>query len=142
VRLPRPRFTVRRMMVAVAIMAAVLGAGKWLIGLERRRGLFLDRASSHRATVRYYASRIALLRQRAAEASHHVAYYSRRRVPHFSRQEAEEQRRCYEAFVRRLSIEERRSERKLLDHIGLARKYERAAARPWLDIPPDPPMPD
>jgi hypothetical protein len=44
-RVPRIRFTVRRMMVAVAIMAVLLGLFGWM---DRRAGLFRERRDFHR----------------------------------------------------------------------------------------------
>ena len=43
-RLPRPRFTVRRLMVAVAIVGVLLGAS---LGLQRRRGWLQGLSERH-----------------------------------------------------------------------------------------------
>jgi hypothetical protein len=47
-RLPRPRFTVRRLMVAVAVVGMVLGSG---VEVVRRWLLFRERAAQHAQLV-------------------------------------------------------------------------------------------
>ena len=51
-RMPRVRFTVRRMMVAVAVLAVVLGAGE---ATRKRRSRFGREAGFHGAFMRLYA---------------------------------------------------------------------------------------
>jgi hypothetical protein len=48
-KLPRVRFTVRRLMVAVVIVGLMLGLGAWM---ARRSAEFRKRAESHMRTVR------------------------------------------------------------------------------------------
>ena len=46
-RLPHVRFTVRRMMVAIAVLAIVLGCTIEAIRAKRRRDVFLNMARAH-----------------------------------------------------------------------------------------------
>jgi hypothetical protein len=48
-RLPRPRFTVRRLMVAVAVVGLMFGFGAWL---ARRSAEFQKKSDSYLGTVR------------------------------------------------------------------------------------------
>jgi hypothetical protein len=49
-RLPRPRFTVRRLMAAVAVVGLMLGSSTWL---GRRAASFREAAISHRAQAQH-----------------------------------------------------------------------------------------
>ena len=100
--LPRVRFTVRRMMVAVAIAGVLVG------GLRMRR---------------LSAVYQALSESNANDEDFYLAALSDRfKLGHPS----------YE-----------RTFRDRLDyHRSMRVKYERAARRPWLPVPPDPPEPE
>jgi hypothetical protein len=107
-----PRFRLRTLLVAVAVAAVVLGA----VMMARRAGDRRARAIRHAKAE--------------AEARRHLDAYRGGRV---------ELPRC-------LTLEEvealtSRIEESVVFHAGMARKYERAAARPWLTVEPDPPEP-
>jgi hypothetical protein len=114
-RMPRLRFTVRQMMVAVATLAIVLGV--WLWG-ERRRAHFYDLAEWHRHHVL-----CVIVKTPGPDGKwvYETTYMPRKkgdpRVP--LRQQ-------------RISAWHR--------EIGL--KYWQAARHPWLPVQPDPPGPE
>jgi hypothetical protein len=113
-RLPRPRPTIRWMMVLVAVAALALS-----VEATRRRMANLSLAYLGRA--REY-ERKAILASANAVESEYWAHHSRTPDPKYAR----------------LSIGYRRLSE---FHRTLKRKYERAASPPWLPIASDPAPP-
>ena len=113
--IPRPRFTVRRLMIAVAILALLMGGA--LKFREWRRF-----AATYRAKAQEHADVESMLRSIAAidgDASP-VDISLAPNTP-----------------TKRFPI------RDVADHEArLRRKYERAASRPWFPISPDSPTPE
>jgi hypothetical protein len=108
-----PRFSLRWLMVAVAVAALLLGG----VVLWRKRILHLERANveaasemQSRALIKVYGSAVT------TSAAPSVAEGYRHWVEVF-REEAD-----YHGMLRR--------------------KYERAARYPWLSVAPDPPRPE
>jgi hypothetical protein len=108
-----PRFRLRTLLIAVAVVGVVLGAGM----MRRRRSILHEKAAHHRAIGRRQAAKVRGIEELARAAT--------------TAREAAETR----ADAR---VEARIGEY----HAALARKYQRAAARPWLPVAPDPPPPD
>jgi hypothetical protein len=110
-RVPRVRFTMLRMMVAVAIPAILMGGWK----MKRERQLRLGQVAFHanlegdfQRLLKFIEPRVAELRAKGVEGP-------------FGAQE---------------------NYRAMLDHSSrMRRKWERAAARPWEPVDPDPPQP-
>ena len=125
-RLIRPRFTVRRLMVAVAIVAFALG------GLEslRRYRAMVALSESYSQTARMYSATVALVLGDAScwdripsekkKIPDPYPFYTLDDAAHHARNSREKARR----------------------YRALAAKYERAARHPWLPIAPDPPEPE
>jgi hypothetical protein len=91
-RMPRPRFTVRRMMVAIAVLATVLG-----LGIEHRRNLrrsrFLQDAEEARnLELGCRLNALAFQRRASRERSHPV----NKRLAELNRQKADYYRRIWE----------------------------------------------
>ena len=115
-RVPHVRFTMRRMMVAVAIAGVVLGARRKSVALQQRAAVhatqeqeWLATASIHQQWARRSLNLTGMLRcLRQAESDRSFVEYCRRRADYSAR---------------------------------LRRKYERLSWRPWLPIEPDPPVP-
>ena len=101
-RVPRVRFTVRRMMVAVAIVAIIMGA----VDLWQNSVSYRSKIAHHAQMER---SSVFVIGGDDTPAAH------------------EELARVSRAWTEH--------------HATLRRKYERAAARPWKYVPPDPPDP-
>jgi hypothetical protein len=134
-RLPRVRFTVRRLMIAVAIIAILCG-----VGLQIRLAIRLSRLSAE------YAQRVAKFADfestwRKSERHH--------------RQRGEELRKLVDdprqgvggpEFWRRQAKGEADEAEKLKSladfHASMKAKYQAAARRPWIDVEPDPPWPE
>ena len=118
--LARVRFTVRRMMVAVAIAAIALG---WTVILDR--GIESDWGGPSEIEVRRQAfERQAAYRE--AERVSSVAYLWNR----------------YVYTNRRGHMMSDASVRANDWHVALAEKYRAAARYPWLPVVPDPPEPE
>jgi hypothetical protein len=125
-RLPRVRFTVRRLMIAVAVVAVLIGAG-----ISVRRSIFLSRE--------------------AAACSGFESFW--RDQGHYSRKAAEDYSRIakmstdsnFASELRGLardSAEQAEHDVERADYFGrLKAKYEAAVRRPWLSVEPDPPNP-
>jgi hypothetical protein len=112
-RLIRVRFTIRRLMVAVAIVGMVLGTVE---GLRRRRELFEQRAGM-------FAQKVS--DEITAEQNYRMARRGNRPGSAF----------YYDGRTTTAHYE-------LVDHYSALReKYDQAAARPWLVVAPDPPEP-
>jgi hypothetical protein len=113
--LPRVRFTVRRLMLVVAIIAVALGGGVWVVEMMRLSHAYRLRAALHVQKHRHLLS-----------------------VPHGR----------FEGALATISMSlglEKAYERRLRSiayHVSMKQKYDRAAARPWLVLSPDPPEPD
>src|SRR4051812_4701110 len=128
-RLPRSRFTVRRMMVAVAIIAVSVGVPV---------GMAHSRAQAARELAGRYRERAAFHRREAAwllgmARSGSILMADTRedgiwRTPKIS--QAEEERR----FSRWPS---NRIKARAAWHSAVARKYEDAALDPWWPVAPD-----
>ena len=150
--MPRVRFTVRRMMVAVAILALLLWGG--LVEIPRLRGLARDhraRAARHAATqkrlldffrdqdvCRVYWSALAVDRQEGADAAlcPDVPDGPADAVETWA--ELAAQARDQAAWHARSIVQEGPKS----EYFARMRwKYERAARYPWLPVVPDPPEP-
>ena len=111
--LPRVRFTVRRMMVAMVVMAVVMGAVE---GLRRRRESFQRRAEMFAQKVS-----AAILDEQDYRTSRRG---NRRGSPNY--------------YDNRTTV----AYDQLVEHYDALRvKYEQAADRPWWFVAPDPPEP-
>jgi hypothetical protein len=146
-RLPRVRFTVRQLMVAVAVVAMLLFSGIML----RRRSDFLEKAEecqseyeNHWAAWRefsdvacYYRVRLDRL-QRGKFSDHRDLDPERNLGSDLTLPELIcKMRRRYEGYE-----EYAAGEAKLVSHFSrLKTKYRKAAARPWSPVEPDPPEP-
>src|SRR4051794_11049283 len=108
---PRVRFTVRRLMVAVAVVAVCMG----LLTMRQRAATRRARALSHAA--------------KADERRVVVAVWRRGnvRLINITREQAE--------------ADVGRCERAATYHEAMRRKWEEAARHPWLAVEPDPPEP-
>jgi hypothetical protein len=112
--LPRVRFTVRRMMVALVVMAVALGTVE---GLRRRRESFQRRA-------RMFAHKVSA--EIMAEQNYRTSRRSNRRGSAF----------YYDGRTTAAYYQ-------LVEHYDALRvKYEQAAARPWWFVGRDRPEPD
>jgi hypothetical protein len=125
-RLRRMRFTMRRMLIAVASMALLMG-GLRLVCL---RSVYREAALAHTA----YENLARTLQEVAEnegknERELQIAFG----VEVEPESEAVKARRAADARVNRKTAEY---------HAALKQKYERAASRPWVLLPPDPPPPE
>jgi hypothetical protein len=161
-----PRMTTRRWMVAVAVVALSLGGSLYTVRLKRKRDRCLARAAWHstmEADALRSLARVAGLFARpepvpAPKTDDELAWAIDRVLglpirgwgpseeDHGLREEQEAKEHAMAASRSRVVAEFRRREsvrlRKQVDyHAVLARKYQGAASRPWLAVPPDPPEP-
>ena len=113
-RLPRPRFTVRRLMIAIAIVAVFLGVWLWA---ERRRARFKALAHWHDMQVVYVV--VEYLLPDGSCIFEVTSLPQKIGDPHVP---PRQQRICTWNYQ-------------------LAQKYRRAARYPWLPVEPDPPEP-
>ena len=115
-RLIRPRFTVRRLMIGVAIAAILLGGSLRGSRLWKRSEFFGSRAASHEVAVKRLSRHVFI-----------AEYALKTRTAEFE--------------ARMWATQAEFSRKQLAHHRNLARKYRRAAARPWLRVANDPPEP-
>ena len=116
-RLPRPRFTLRRLMLAVAILALLLGV--WLWG-ERRRARFSALAGWHERQVLW--NLCVIVGYPGPDGEYIYEAQARSQMPGNPPMSPHQQR---------ISTW----------HYQIAMKYYRAARNPWLPVEPDPPPP-
>ena len=114
-RLHRVRFTVRQMMVAVAV-AAVLAVG---LSLWRRRQLYLRVAEQHAVAVAIFSIDSPMARPARSPLGRTPASALLTLDEHF-----------------------RVADLRVAYHAALRRKYERAARYPSFPVEPDPPEPE
>jgi hypothetical protein len=122
-RVPGVRFTVRTMIVAVAVVAGCFGVE----AMKRRSRDFRDQAESHKRE----AGEIAIELSPDPDGRWEVFWFSK--DPH-----PPEPARYSPTELRDWQVSK---ERRIAYHVMLYQKYRRAAARPWLPIEPDPPEP-
>jgi hypothetical protein len=152
-RLPRVRFTVRRLMVIVAI-AGVLSGG----------GILLRRSISFAGIAKYHASREAIFRAKYQETEDRYRTFLNDPSYHFKEDLGKNHIEGEIAKAKLLWPQIREFSRKhpnaCLDisctsaesfwrasawasfHATLAKRYERATRNPWLLVAPDPPEPE
>ena len=119
--MPRVRFTVRRMMIVVAIVAGMLGVSTWMLRTRVRERRYRAMAAQHAQEAARYQEYMDTYPAFVAELK--AGGIAEADIP--------------SQFG---TIEWRRRRR---DHYSaLQRKYEEAAIRPWDPVPPDPPEPD
>jgi hypothetical protein len=118
-RLPRVRFTVRRMMVATAVLAISLFSGIWLTRIGHLTGMYEQRALYHAEQER--ATRLAI----------------ENTLDHFRRVVKDPEKDPVFQHLSRLQITNPRADY----HAALREKYEVASRRPWRPVAPDPPPP-
>jgi hypothetical protein len=117
-KLPRLRFTVRRMMIVVAVVATLLAAEK-MRRVRRERSL---KAADYAAEAKSWSDDASEVESMLVKPRSRSDAASRQRLA-----ELDEVARNYR--------DHERSNREL------ASRYARAAARPWLPIERDPPEP-
>jgi hypothetical protein len=111
-RFPRPRLTVRRLMIAVAVLALLTGVIAMLIQSER-----------HRQRAVYHA-------KMELETRHLINFYQGDLVLQRGENRAD--------YPAKLVLFTARN----LYHSEMKRKWEDAAHHPWLSVAPDPPEPE
>jgi hypothetical protein len=131
-RLPRLRFTVRRLMLVVALV----GAGMWGVKLWRLSREHAGRARSAWASEGFYR----LVNERSLKNAIRCEELAAR-MPY----EDPIRRDWFAVSMQQLALESREDAVKWLAKAGhyaaSARKYERAARYPWLPVEPEPPEP-
>jgi tetratricopeptide (TPR) repeat protein len=161
-RLPRVRFTVRRMIALVAVIALVLGVSIGAFRLNRQRDIYLKLASEHEQLEVLYRN----LEQSDLEMAQFNESLPGTDESSRTRFDAQAKSRPIAgsprvrelkkrtgnlladiARQRRESVEQNRagaalSHKTAMHHAALKQKYLAAAARPWRSVEPDPPPPD
>jgi type II secretory pathway pseudopilin PulG len=122
----RLRFTVREMLIATAIIALLMGAGRllWLSSVYRKAALAHAAAENLARTLQS-----AVENEGDAVRELQVAFD----VQVEPDSEADKARRAAAVRVNQKTAEY---------HAALKHKYERAAAHPWMPIDPDPHPPE
>jgi hypothetical protein len=110
---PRVQITIRRMMIAVAVIALALGCGVWVVELTRLSRAYLQKSMMHVNEERRARRAIATLL------------------------ESDRLDGANGSRVRSLVWQELVA----AHHGDLAKQYRRASERPWQSIPPEPPPP-
>lgn len=141
--LPRTRFTIRTLMVAVAISGTILGVGIGLVHMRNRSAYYQSRAADSATKETLYANHVRQLETTAADSDRVAGEYSReakkrsgperifliasRPLFHGSTETAKKNAEKCKRIVEYYSM--------------LKTKYQAAASRPWLSVSPDPPPP-
>ena len=141
-RLPFGRFTVRRLMIGVAIVAMLLGIEREICRVIDRAREYKRLAQSHQRAENFYRQTIRPFIERATENTTHEAVRTARRSMGRARSTSQV------PLVGRLSILERNdgnSIREISDkikhHYTLRIKYEKLQLHPWEYSMPDPAPP-
>jgi hypothetical protein len=133
-RLPRGRLTVRRMMIAVAVIALAFEAFLWAERIRARQASYRGWAAVH---ARHAQRWLTLARRNEDQPDNPKLPPTLMADPEF--------RAHWEKGVAAWRIQRGpiigAQRRNAAYHASLADKYERATSRPWLPVPPDPPEP-
>jgi hypothetical protein len=142
--MPRPRFTIRRMMVAVAGVAVACEVANLAWASERYRSLashYSRRAGASLVAAAVFQDAIPQAEDDVRFAEQMIRWSrEKHRSEDWIGQQVDERarlQRVVEDYKER--VDQGRREAKY-DH-QLASKYERAARYPWLPVAPDPPEP-
>jgi hypothetical protein len=134
--LPRLRFTVRQLMLAVAVAALLTGG----IVLARRSAHYRREAEFHsRAAARLRAEQRS--KASTARAGREQAEMWTRRARDAGSKTAAQAVEDTAPGIAPYEAAARAAGATADNHDLLARKYERAARYPWLPVEPDPPQP-
>jgi hypothetical protein len=120
------RFTVRQMLIAVASVGLLM-AGLRLLWL---RSVYREAARFHAAYENLARTLQEMVENEGKNERELLIAFGVEVKPE---SEAVKARRTADARVNRKTAEY---------HAALKHKYERAASRPWVPIPPDPPLPE
>jgi tetratricopeptide (TPR) repeat protein len=158
IRLPRIRFTVRRMMAAVAVTALILGGSVEAVRLKRQRDKFLTKAAEHARgkEVALETERLCVERAQSFKSSwERIAPHLNGRglgVATDQRVAAIAEMETSRAVVLDKDVAKWRWEwwarqaamyhASAAYHTALNQKYREAASRPWLSIELDPLPPE
>jgi hypothetical protein len=126
VRLPRVRFTVRGMMIAVASVALFMGG----LRLLWVRSVYRKAAIAHAAYENLARTLQTMVENEGENERELLAAFGMKVEPE---SEAVKAKRSADARVNLRAAEY---------HAALKHKYEKAASRPWAPIAPDPPPPE
>jgi Tfp pilus assembly protein PilE len=130
-RWPRVRFTVRRLMIVVAIVAISLGVFETVRAWEK----YSERAARESLITRLYLSefneRIEMARRQ-----------KKGREARISQGFPFEDEIINEKLEKASVLGAELSRRRLEFHAELKEKYDRATRYPWLPVAPDPPEPE
>jgi hypothetical protein len=144
VRIPRVRFTVRRLMIVVVIVAGLL----WGLKMRRLSVSYSEQAATHASEQKFWDSGVSLSNVEIARRTSHLAELREKA----NRDRAEGFPEVANNFERLIELEShmlnyyledariRKSHRD--ESARLNRKYYRAARYPWLSVEPDPPEPE
>ncbi len=128
--MPRPRFTIRRMMIA-AIVAILIGGTLQGLALRRSSEVFLRLASEHSAKEQADIESAEAMRRANVAPFEWKAEY-----------EKDANMRAMRAMSESTQRRAKKRETRAAYHAALSAKYERAARYPWLPVAPDPPEPE
>ena len=123
--LTRPRFTVRRLMVAVAVAGCLSGAEV----TRRRRDNLRSRAECHKLAIERAELEFAPQTQKEWVTNSGRSYPSGRHAP-------------TDDDPPHIADWRRSQARRVAFHEIMHRECERAARYPWLPVPPDPAEPE
>ena len=151
--MPRVRFTLRWMTLAVAIVAVIFGGE----AMRRKRSSFLALAAEQVSEEQLYRRSADVDNDMASRSEHNAGLY-RQRMEEAARRialggEGEALARINHRFdgeaagieedsARQFRTKERISRARAEYHADLRRKYENAARRPWWGMTPLPTEPD
>jgi hypothetical protein len=125
-----PRFRLRTLLVAVAVAAVLMGGTNWALVVIDLRRTYLASARFHSQEAARYSRSSSELSRLFRDERTHPFTFDPLPGPHRKGESAARgdviaaYHAAYAAY-----------------HAALRRKYERAAARPFLPVAPDPPPP-
>ncbi len=132
------RMTTRRWMVGVAVVGIVMGGAISFVRLKRRHDSFLFLAQFHGEREQYWRREEPEMIE-SIRLAERVAKQAEDRQQ--SRDDSQSEAECLKAGVAERRRIAAHVARLIAYNATLARKYELAAAYPWLPVEPDPPEP-
>jgi hypothetical protein len=127
-RLPRVRFTVRRLMIAVAVVAILCG-----VGLQIRQTIRFSRLAARYADDGLFWRR---------QERNHRALGEKMRTASVDPEQGSGAAEFWRPYIE-FQAERAEKIKVLADYLAMMKvKYQAAARRPWLPVEPDPPEPE
>lgn len=143
-RLPRVRFTIRTLLIVVAVSGTLLGVGIGAARLKSRSDYYSSRATDFATKEALYAKYVKELEAMAADVERVTAEYSNEAKRRSGLERVvlvATSRLLLDGQTERAKTNVNRCQHIVDYYSTMKTRYQVAASHPWRSVPPDPPPP-